>query len=65
MGKLITVHGGGAVTGSDIIEQLRPTGQEISEKAYTFTVSHMHAAYVSCTAVTLPALGKIAIENRR
>ena len=46
MGKLITVHGGGAVTGDDIIEQLRPTRQEVSEKAYIFTVSHMHAAYV-------------------
>lgn len=58
MGKLITVHVGGAVTGNDIIEQLRPTRQEISEKAYIFTVSHMHAAYVSSTA-------EIVIDNRR
>ena len=43
-GKLIIVHGGGAVTGNDIIEQ--SPGQEISD-ADIFRVSHMHAAYIS------------------
>ena len=49
MGELIPVHGGGTVTGNDIIEQAtrQATRQAISDDADIFRVSHMHAAYIS------------------
>ena len=46
MEKLITVHGGGAVTGNDFISR-EATKRAISEMQAVCRVSHMQAAYTS------------------